>query len=263
MIYKQIHVNTILNKITQKDYLFTGDYTLEPYQNCEFACTYCDSSYDPIIYIKTNIIETLNKEIKKSSRGRIIIGSVNDPYQKAEEKYKLTRDILKSIKKHKFSCHILTKSELVLRDIDLLKSMDSIVTISIISLNKSITRIFEKNVQDTIRRLEIIKKLNENKILAGIAIIPVLPLIVDNELEELIKISKKYNAQYVLYKHLELKGDQKNIFFEIIKKFYPNLLNDYVKLYENSYFPKKNYIKDLSNKIKISSAKIEIKNTLY
>lgn len=263
MIYKQIHVNTILNKITQKDYLFTGDYTLDPYQNCEFACTYCDSSYDPTIYVKTNIIETLNKEIKKSSRGRIIIGSVHDPYQKAEEKYKLTRDILKSIKKHKFSCHILTKSELVLRDIDLLKSMDSIVTISIISLNKSITRIFEKNVQDTIRRLEIVKKLNNYKILAGIAIIPVLPLIVDDELEELIKISKKYNAQYVLYKHLELKGDQKNIFFEIIKKFYPHLLNDYVKFYENSYFPKKNYIKDLSNKIKSFSAKYKIKNAVY
>ena len=164
MLYKQIHVNTILNKITKKDNLFLGNYTVDPYQNCEFACTYCYSSYDSTIYVKTNIFEILNKELKKLPHGRIIIGSVHDPYQKTEEKYKLTRDILKTIKKHKFSCHILTKSELVLRDIDILKSTESIVTISIISLNNSITKIFEKNIQNTIKRLEIIKELNENKI---------------------------------------------------------------------------------------------------
>lgn len=262
MIYKEIHSNVIINKIIQKDNIFNGNYTLDPYQNCEFGCNYCDSSHDSTIYIKTNTIKIINKELKKIPYGRIIIGSVHDPYQKAEEKYKLTRDILKTINKHKFSCHILTKSELVLRDVDILKSMDSIVTISIISLDNTKTRNFEKNVQDTFKRLEIVRELNENKIKAGIAIIPILPFIIDDEIEELIKISKKYNAQYILYKHLELKGDQKKIFFEIIKNNYSNLLNDYINLYENSYFPNKKYIKDLSNKIKSYSAKYKTKNNL-
>jgi len=263
MLYKQIHVNTAINVITQKDNLFHGNYTIDPYQNCEFSCSYCDSSFDSIIYVKTNIIEILKKELNKLKKGRIIIGSVHDPYQKIEKKYKLTRDVIKIIKKNNFSCHILTKSDLILRDIDLLKSMDSIVTISIISNKSTIINNFEKNVSITKKRFKTVKKLNENGIKSGIAIIPILPYIVDEELEELIKYSKKNNAQYVLSKHLELKGDQKNIFFKNLENNYPNLLNKYKKLYQNSYIPKDDYINDFTKKIGRYCLKYNIKKSLF
>ena len=81
----------MLNKITTKDMLFGGNYTLDPYQNCEFSCKYCDSSYDEKIYIKTNAIELLEKELKKIKKGTIIIGSVHDPYQKAEKKSRILK----------------------------------------------------------------------------------------------------------------------------------------------------------------------------
>ena len=262
MIYKQIYVTKALNTITKKDNLFQGDYTLDPYQNCEFACTYCDSSFDSTIYVKINIAEILNKELNKSKIGRIIIGSVHDPYQNIEEKYKLTRQIIKTIKKNNFCCHILTKSDLVLRDINLLKSLDSIVTISIISNKPTIVNNFEKNVSSTKTRLEVVKKLNENGIKSGIAIIPIIPYIVDDELEELIKSSKKNKAQYILSKYLELKGDQKNIFFRIIEKDYPNLLKKYNTLYHKSYNPDDDYINDLIKKIGKYCTKYNIKNSL-
>ena len=121
MKYKQIIINSALKKITKKDILFNGDYTIDPYQNCEFGCMYCDSSIEKKVMIKNNVIEILNKELKEIKKANIIIGSVHDPYQKKKKKQEKTRNILKLIKKHNLCCHILTKSDLVLRDIDILK----------------------------------------------------------------------------------------------------------------------------------------------
>ena len=111
MLYKQIKVDFLLNKITNKDKLFAGNYTIDPYQNCEFGCLYCDSSFDKTIFIKTNAAEILKKELETAKKGTIIVGSVHDPYQRAEEELEITRDLLKTIKKHEFSWHLLTKSD--------------------------------------------------------------------------------------------------------------------------------------------------------
>jgi len=264
MQYKTINQDFLLNKITSTDRLFAGDYTIDPYQNCEFGCLYCDSSLDKTIYVKSNIDYLLSKQLKKIEKSTIIIGSVHDPYQKAEEKFMLTRNILKTIKKHGFSCHILTKSDLVLRDVDVLSEInDCMVTISITSLDDSIVSIFEKNVPFPNRRLQTIEKLSKNGIKAGIAIIPILPFIVDNKsLEEIIKESCKKKAQYVLYKNLELKGDQKNIFFNVLKNFYPDLVNKYEELYNDSYMPKKTFVKNLNKDLYNLCKKYKIKNKI-
>ena len=123
MNYKQIKVDSLINKIIKKDTLFGGKYTIDPYQNCEYGCKYCDSSFDETIYIKSNAVELLKSEITQIEKGIIIVGSVHDPYQKAEEYYKITRRLLKIIQNNNFSCHILTKSNLVLRDIDILSKI--------------------------------------------------------------------------------------------------------------------------------------------
>ena len=123
MNYKTIQCSFLLNKITRKDKLFNGEYTIDPYQNCEFRCKYCDSTQNDTIYIKDQIVNLLKNELKKTKKGRIIIGSTVDPYQETEKKYKNTRKTLEIIKQNNFPCHILTKSKLVLRDIDLLSSM--------------------------------------------------------------------------------------------------------------------------------------------
>jgi DNA repair photolyase len=251
MDYKEIKVEYLLNKITKKDNLFNGDYTVDPYRNCEFGCMYCDSSFDKAIYIKKNAVEIFEKELKKSKNGTIIVGSVNDPYQKIEEKYKITREILEIIKKYDYSCHILTKSDLVLRDADILKKIKNCrVTISIISLKKSICQIFEKNVISPDIRLNTIKNLKEKNIKSGLAILPILPYITDEEIKIIIKKAKKYYVDYLVYKHLELKGDQKGLFFKIIKEFYPELLEKYTILYKDSFSPNKVYISKIENILK-------------
>ena len=94
MEYKQIHCDSLLKKITKKDTLFNGMYCIDPYQNCEFGCLYCDSSFDKTIYIKSNAAKIIRNQLKNQEKGRIIVGSVHDPYQRIEMDFKLTKKIL-------------------------------------------------------------------------------------------------------------------------------------------------------------------------
>lgn len=235
MDYRYITCNSLVKKITKKDLLFSGNYCLDPYQNCEFECKYCDSSLDKTIYIKINADKIFEKEIKKLEKGVVIIGSVNDPYQESERKYELTRKILKVLKKFDFPCHILTKSNLVLRDVELLKDLNCAVTISIISLKQNIKNIFEKNLPSSEERFEILKLLVKNDINAGIALIPIIPYLIDNELERIIKKASISNAKYFLNRHLEIKGEQKIEFMKLIKSKFPHLVSIFDELYRDNF----------------------------
>ena len=249
MVYQLITCNSLVKRITSVDVLFNGMYCIDPYQNCEYGCLYCDSSLDDTIYIKTNARTILNEELKQIKKGIIIIGSVNDPYQKVENEYKITRELLKIIKKYNFPCHILTKSNLILRDVDLLSTMQCFVTISIISLDVTISRIFEKKLPSSKNRLQLITALINHGIKSGLAVMPVLPYLIESEIEEIVKTTKHAKARYLIHKHLELKGDQKNVFLNIIKNNYPQLLSKYNKLFRESYQPDDNYIAKLNDKM--------------
>ncbi len=231
----------------KRDSLFYGDYCLDPYQNCEFGCQYCDSSFENTIYIKKNIIDVLKKELTSINHGRIIIGSVHDPYQNAEKEYEITKRVLETIKDHNFSCHILTKSPLVLRDLDLITQLDCIVTISILSLNDKIVRIFEPVVPSPLERMRTLQTLRIPHIKAGIAFIPLIPYLSDTEIDTMFQAAQSNDAQYLLHKYLELKGDQKQHFRNLIKKHYPALLQRYNSLYEHNIKPDKTYMTELND----------------
>ena len=260
MIVKQLKIDSIINKITRNDTLFKGNYTVDIYQNCDFCCIYCDSSYDNMVYVKTNAVEIFEKELENLPKGRIIVGSVHDPYQSSEKIYMITRKILETIQKHNLTCHVLTKSDLILRDIDILRKINNcIVTISIISLKNKNSNFFEKNVPSSKKRIEVVEKLNKNGIYSGVAIMPFLPFITESEIQYIFEEAKKHNVNYILYKYLELKGDQKQIFFEKIKKFYPDIVEKYKELYNDSYYPNTEYIKKIDSLINNNSKKYNIK----
>jgi len=261
MEYKYINYDKIINKITNKDKFFHGNYIIDPYQNCEFGCKYCDSSFEKTIFIKNNFLQKTENEIKELSKGTIIIGSVVDPYQKIEENLKITRNLLKIIKKYQFNIHILTKSNLILRDIDILsKIKNKNVTISIISINEKISNFFEKNVPTSIERFELIKKLVDNKINTGLALIPILPYIIEPEIENVIKFALKFKSKYILYKFLELRGNQKLIFYNNLFNLDPTLLKKYKLLYKNNYLPNNKYIEFINHEIYKYCKKFDLPN---
>lgn len=246
MEYKLIHCDSVVKKITRHDALFHGNYCVDPYQNCEFGCLYCDSSSEKMIYAKANIVDILKNELQHIKNGRIIIGSVHDPYQNAEKKYDLTKNILNLLKQYEFPCHILTKSPLILRDIDLLSQLNCMVTISLTSLDDRVVRIFEPAVPSPNDRLQTVQKLRKHGITTGIALIPMLPYIVEPEMEAIVKAARSVNAQYLLHKHLELKGDQERVFKNLIETHYPHLLPKYNELYEDDFNPRREYVQELN-----------------
>jgi DNA repair photolyase len=246
MEYKLINCDSVLKKITRKDALFHGNYCVDPYQNCEFGCLYCDSSFEKTIYVKANVVEVLKKEIAQIDLGRIIIGSFNDPYQNAEKTYLLTKDILETLAQHHLSCHILTKSPLILRDIDLLSSLQCMVTVSLTSLDDRVLRVIEPGVPSPKDRLKVVEKLRDNGINTGVAMIPMIPFIIESEIEGIVRAAHEAHAQYLLHKHLELKGDQEVLFKNMLEIHYPHLLAKYDELYKDDFNPQKQYVHELN-----------------
>jgi len=241
MEYRSIRCGSLLKTITKKDMLFHGDYCIDPYQNCEFGCTYCDSSFEKTIFVKMNAPDLLSDELAQAKNGRIIIGSVHDPYQPAENTYGITRQLLQIIKQYDFPCHILTKSPLILRDVDLLSSINSYVTISMPSLQPKVLHMLEPDAPSPEKRLQTVQSLVKQGIYTGIAMIPVFPLITDQEIEPMISIAHEYNARYFLHKHLELKGDQRQKFEGLLTQHYPTLITRYRDLYQDDIKPIKSY----------------------
>jgi len=250
MNYQSINVPTLLRKITFDDVLFNGAYTLDVYQNCAFGCRYCDSSYDKTIYIKKNAIETFKDEIKGLEKGRIIIGSVHDPYQPIEQKEELTRGILRIIEEQDIPVHILTKSPLILRDLDILKRLNDLrVTITILSTDTRIYQFFEEKAPTPQDRFQTIEHLSYNDITTGIALIPIIPYLTEHVLEDIVSMASQSFASYLIYKYLELKGDQKQIVFSLLDHIDPTLLPRYKKLYHQRYAPSNDYMKKINKKI--------------
>ncbi|WP_288004951.1 radical SAM protein [Thermofilum sp.] len=130
----EIQVKSILNKHKKRDDWFLDDYSVNPYEGCSFNCIYCyirgskyGESMAKTLSVKVNSPELLEKELSRRARkgeyGIIALSSSTEPYMPIEEKLKLTRKLLEIILKYKFPVHVLTKSKLVLRDLNLLKEL--------------------------------------------------------------------------------------------------------------------------------------------
>jgi DNA repair photolyase len=294
-LVNEINAKTLLNKNKKRDDWFLGNYTLNPYAGCSMACIYCythgskyGGNYGIEVAAKSNAVPILKKQLKntirRNERGFIILGSAADPYPAVEEDLTLTRDILRIIKRYRFPIHILTKSELILRDMDVLKGIKEIailpeylankldngviVSFSFSTLNEKLARIIEPGAPSPIERLETMKKYSDAGFKTGIINMPLLPFLSDSdkEIETIVKASKKYGAHYLLYAGLTLYGDApddcKILYFDFLKENYPDLLHEYQNLFRGSIGTSKRYQKDLNTKFSEISNRYGIKNRL-
>ncbi len=185
------------------------------------------------------------------------------------------------ILKYRFPVHVLTKSTLVLRDIDILKEIDekarlpsdlenklnhrAIVNFSISTLDVKIAKILEPGAPSPIERLEAMKKISDIGLLTGVSYIPILPYLSDSEkqLEEMIKTARDYNAKFIFVGTLTLFGnepqDSRILYFRFIEKYYPKLLPKYKALYMRSFQPPKNYQNKMFKTVKLISEKYGVK----
>ena len=176
------------------------DYAVNPYLGCSHACAYCYARFmrrmghpgEPwgsFVDVKVNAVERLREEAGKKSRGKVLLSSVTDAYQPLEKKYRLTRGCLEVLLEHGFSVDILTKNELVLRDLDLIQRFDDVeVGLTITSLDDSVRRAFEPEASSIQARLEALKRFSDEGLRTYAFLGPMLPYLGDEHLEELLNL---------------------------------------------------------------------------
>ncbi len=244
-----VKTRTIMTKSEQGSLWFGIDYHMNLYRGCSYGCIYCDSRSDAYhiknfdeIKSKENALQILEEELaSKTQKGVVSFGTLSDPYNELEREYEITRGALKLILKYGFGVSIDTKSDLILRDIDLLKEIDKknnvIIKISITTYNDELARILEPNVISSSKRFEVLKELRKNGIYAGVLMTPVLPFITDNisNIKEMVHLASKNNAKFIYTKMgMTLRSNVHEYYYERIEKMYKGLSNDYKSVYGNN-----------------------------
>jgi DNA repair photolyase len=191
------------------------------------------------IVVKVNVPEVLRKELARPSwRGEpIALGTNTDPYQWVEGRYKLMRGIWEAMRDFRNPCSILTKSPLVLRDLDLLKEIAAVTDVSaclsVPTLDEKAWRATEPHTPNPKARLEAVAELNRNGIATGILIAPLMPGINDapEQVARIVEAATEANATYIGGNTLFLRGAVREIFFEWLREHRPDLVPRYERLY--------------------------------
>ena len=238
--YEVKQVKSILNKMKYIDSWFWCRYTLNSFNGCEHACTYCDArsdryylhqDFDKTIYIKTNaatLLDTKFKNTRTLEKDVIAMAGTSDGYQPAEKTSENTKKILQVILKHGFPVNISTKNKLIVRDLDLFNAIAqkswANIAFTITSVDQDLTNFLEPRASPITDRFAAINQISQYfpEINVGINLMPIIPLLHDNhnDLEELIRKGKEAGAQYILFAPgVTLRDNQGQFFLKRLKKY--------------------------------------------
>jgi DNA repair photolyase len=257
MTIREIEAKSILRKYKKIDSWFISRYGMNLYRGCIHNCIYCDGraegyyvdgEFGEDVTIKVNAVEILRRELDPKrkctpfKRSFIMIGGgVGDSYQPLEEKYQLSRKVLELMDEYNFPVHILTKSTLIKRDIDILKKINkknrAIVSFSFSSVNDKISAIFEPGVPSPSERLKTLSFFKNEGIACGMFLLPVIPFVTDTPelMEETIKRASEANLDFIIFGGMTLKeGRQKDYFFKTLRSKYPKLIGEYKNMYQKN-----------------------------
>src|SRR5438094_7130563 len=264
--YFVLPVKSILNQCDSDRVPF--DWTINPYRGCEFACKYCYARYtheymeldgaefERKIYVKKDAAPLLawdvahkySYESEASSGERpdhVAIGTATDPYQPAEREYGVTRACLEELaKKEGLSVSIITKSDQIVRDIDVLKRISErsnlSVDITITTLRTRLARILEPRAPRPDLRLAAVKQLTQAGLAVGVSASPLIPGITDREgdLEAVAAAAREAGAQWFFSGVLFLMPSSAKQFFPFLRVKFPRLVQQYEKWFgKNGYAP--------------------------
>ncbi len=247
---KEIQAKTILSHAKHPDPWFGIQYTMNLYRGCAHQCIYCDSRsacYQNEKFadtlVKVNALELLAKELsRKREKGTIGTGSMNDPYAPIEKQYQLTRGALQIISNNAFPVHVITKSNLVTRDVDLLWDIQSksfaMVTFTITTANDDLGKKVEPGAPLVSDRLAAMRYLANNGIAVGVSLMPVLPFIEDNweNIQSIIRLSKENGASYILASFgMTQRPGQQEYYYAKLDQHFPGISALHRQLFGNRY----------------------------
>lgn len=245
-----IPAKTIVSGYCENNSWFGNNYNMNIYKGCCHGCIYCDSrsecyhvdNFDSV-RAKENALAIIHRDIKSKRRTGVIgTGAMSDPYNPFEREYKLTRGALEIINTYGFGISLVTKSDLITRDIDILNKIKQhspvLIKMTITTCDDELCRKVEPNVAVSSKRFSAIKELTSNGIFAGVLLMPVLPFIEDNEenITGIIHRAHESGAKFIYPGFgVTLRQNQRDWYFKKLDELFPGLKEKYIKQYGNSY----------------------------
>ncbi len=246
-----IEAKTLVQHVAGKRNEWFGlDYNINIYRGCNHGCIYCDSRSDfynipnfDQVTVKKDAFTMLSKELlSKRKKGVVGIGSMSDPYNSFEKQLKITRNALKIINDTGFGISLMTKSHLVVRDLDILQSINKtqsvIVCITITCADDLLSKKIEPNASLSSKRFECIKQLSDAGIFCGVLLMPILPYINDNSenIKRIVQLAAAAGAQFIYPMFgVTLRDTQRTYFYQMIEKLYPNISKKYKQTFHQQY----------------------------
>ncbi len=238
---------TIISKNDSPDISF--DQSINPYRGCEHGCTYCYArpthaylghspglDFETKLYAKVNAAEVLERTLAhpRYDVSTIALGSNTDPYQPIERERKITRAILEVLSRANHPVGIVTKSALVVRDLDILAPMAARglvkVALSVTTLNRKIARAMEPRAATPMKRLEAVRQLSEAGVPTAVMVAPIVPGLTDPEIERILSAAKDAGATQAGYVMLRLPLELKELFREWLAAEFPDRANRVIAL---------------------------------
>ncbi len=245
-----IQAKQLLVRTKEGNKWFGIDYNLNLYRGCSHGCIYCDSrsecyqnnNFDRVQY-KENAIDLLYKEIASKNRHSVIgFGSMSDPYNPIEKELELTKKALEVLDYYQMGAILITKSDLILRDLAILKRIHThsplCVIFTITTTHEALQKKLEPHVTTTQDRLKAIKKLSDQGIPCGVLMMPIIPFINDTleNVESIVHRSKESGAFFVYPSFgVTLRDRQRDYFYQMIDREFPGLKNVYMDTFGNRY----------------------------
>ncbi len=258
MRFYEIHARSIINRVPNASRM-PFRWTINPYRGCSHACAYCFArpthtylgfdagrDFEREIVVKVNAPEVVRAELGRPSwQGEhIALGTNTDPYQWVEGRYRLMRGIWEALRDARNPCSILTKSPLLLRDLDLLEQIAAVTDVhanlSIPTLDAKAWRATEPHTPHPRARLEAVAALNRAGIPTGVLVAPLMPGINDapEQIEPLLEAAIEAGATGIGGLALHLRGEVRELFFDFLRAQRPELLERYERLYaRGAYAP--------------------------
>jgi DNA repair photolyase len=256
--FYEVEARSALNRVPEASQV-PFRWTINPYRGCTHACVYCFArpthkyldldagrDFEREIVVKVNVPEVLRAELRRPSwKGEhVALGTNTDPYQWVEGRYRLMRGIWEAFRDARNPCSVLTKSPLVLRDLDLLLQVAAVAPVnanfSVPTLDEKAWRASEPHTPHPKARLEAVGELNRAGIPAGILIAPLMPGINDapEQVERILELAAENGATGVSGIALHLRGDVRGVFMDWLRSYRPDLVPRYEELYaRGAYAP--------------------------
>ena len=271
---EEIEVKTILSKQKEgPDPYFGIMYNMNLYRGCQHQCIYCDSRSKVYgiedfakIQIKANALHLLEKALKRRSKtkGTIGTGAMNDPYMPIEKEKQLTRGALELIAKYRYPIHVMTKSDLVIRDSDLLRQISdvyAVVSFTVTTASDMLSRIIEPGASVSSKRLKALSNLAKKGMYCGVVLTPVLPYITDTKknIVNIVHMAKDAGASYILgWMSMTQREGQREYYYNKLDKHFPGLSEKYIQRFANAYSCQPKNAENLHQVFKEATTKLNL-----